>query len=53
MAQLLHKDLGLASDVAKELEVSTPVLALVKEIFQIAKAERIWGRGYECSYKML
>lgn len=44
MAQLLHKDLGLASDVAKELEVSTPVLALVKEIFQIAKAK---GYGAE------
>ena len=44
MTQLLHKDLGLASDVAKELEISTPVLALVKEIFQIAKAK---GYGAE------
>jgi len=41
MTELIHKDLGLATDVAKELEISTPVLALVKEIFQIAKA-----RGY-------
>ncbi len=39
MAQLLHKDLGLASGVAQELEISTPVLALAKEIFQIAKAK--------------
>ena len=44
MTQLLHKDLGLASDVAKELEISTPVLALVKEIFQMAKAK---GYGAE------
>ena len=44
MAQLLHKDLGLASDVAKELEISMPVLALVKEIFQIAKVK---GYGAE------
>lgn len=39
MAQLLHKDLGLAANVAKELEISTPVLALTKEIFQMAKAK--------------
>lgn len=44
MTKLIHKDLGLASDVAKELEVSAPVLALVKEIFQIAKAK---GYGSE------
>ena len=44
MTQLLHKDLGLASDVAKELEISTPVLALVKEILQISKAK---GYGEE------
>jgi 3-hydroxyisobutyrate dehydrogenase-like beta-hydroxyacid dehydrogenase len=44
MAQLLHKDLGLASDAAKELEISAPVLALGKEIFQIAKAK---GYGAE------
>ncbi|MEH7120310.1 NAD(P)-dependent oxidoreductase, partial [Neobacillus vireti] len=44
MTQLIHKDLGLAADVAKELEVSAPVLAIVKEIFQIAKAK---GYGSE------
>ncbi|PLS09594.1 NAD(P)-dependent oxidoreductase [Neobacillus cucumis] len=44
MTNLIHKDLGLASDVAKELEVSTPVLAIVKEIFQMAKAK---GYGAE------
>jgi 3-hydroxyisobutyrate dehydrogenase-like beta-hydroxyacid dehydrogenase len=44
MTKLMHKDLGLASDVAKELEVSLPGLALVKEIFQIAKAK---GYGSE------
>jgi 3-hydroxyisobutyrate dehydrogenase-like beta-hydroxyacid dehydrogenase len=44
MAQLIHKDLGLASNVAKELEISAPVLALAKEIFQIAKAK---GYGSE------
>jgi 3-hydroxyisobutyrate dehydrogenase-like beta-hydroxyacid dehydrogenase len=44
MTKLIHKDLGLASDVAKELEISTPVLALVKEIFQMAKAK---GYGAE------
>jgi 3-hydroxyisobutyrate dehydrogenase-like beta-hydroxyacid dehydrogenase len=44
MTQLIHKDLGLASNVAKELEISTPVLALVKEIFQMAKAK---GYGSE------
>lgn len=44
MTQLIHKDLGLASNVAKELEISTPVLGLVKEIFQIAKAK---GYGSE------
>ena len=44
MTKLIHKDLGLASDVAKELEISTPVLSLVKEIFQMAKAK---GYGAE------
>jgi 3-hydroxyisobutyrate dehydrogenase-like beta-hydroxyacid dehydrogenase len=44
MTQLIHKDLGLASNVAKELEVSTPVLNLAKEIFQMAKAK---GYGSE------
>ncbi|MBT2655927.1 NAD(P)-dependent oxidoreductase [Bacillus sp. ISL-18] len=44
MTKLIHKDLGLATDVAKELEVSTPVLAIVKEIFQMAKAK---GYGSE------
>jgi 3-hydroxyisobutyrate dehydrogenase-like beta-hydroxyacid dehydrogenase len=44
MTQLIHKDLGLASNVAKELEISAPVLGLVKEIFQIAKAK---GYGSE------
>ncbi|MCQ6279346.1 NAD(P)-dependent oxidoreductase [Bacillus sp. EB600] len=44
MTKLIHKDLGLASDVAKELEISTPVLSLVKEIFQMAKAK---GYGTE------
>jgi 3-hydroxyisobutyrate dehydrogenase-like beta-hydroxyacid dehydrogenase len=39
MTQLIHKDLGLASNVAKELEISTPILALAKEIFQMAKAK--------------
>ncbi|MCM3729012.1 NAD(P)-dependent oxidoreductase [Neobacillus cucumis] len=44
MTKLIHKDLGLAADVAKELEVSAPVLAIVKEIFQMAKAK---GYGSE------
>ncbi|WP_160723583.1 NAD(P)-dependent oxidoreductase [Bacillus sp. USDA818B3_A] len=44
MTNLIHKDLGLASEVAKELEVSTPVLAIVKELFQMAKAK---GYGTE------
>jgi 3-hydroxyisobutyrate dehydrogenase-like beta-hydroxyacid dehydrogenase len=44
MTKLIHKDLGLATDVAKELEVSVPVLAIVKEIFQMAKSK---GYGSE------
>jgi len=44
MTDLIHKDLGLATEIAKELELSTPVLALVKEIFQIARAK---GLGKE------
>jgi 3-hydroxyisobutyrate dehydrogenase-like beta-hydroxyacid dehydrogenase len=44
MTQLIHKDLGLASNVAKELEISTPIMALAKEIFQMAKAK---GYGSE------
>jgi 3-hydroxyisobutyrate dehydrogenase-like beta-hydroxyacid dehydrogenase len=44
MTQLIYKDLGLASNVAKELEISTPVLAIAKEIFQMAKAK---GYGSE------
>ena len=44
MTKLIHKDLGLATDVASELEVSVPVLAIVKEIFQMAKAK---GYGSE------
>jgi 3-hydroxyisobutyrate dehydrogenase-like beta-hydroxyacid dehydrogenase len=44
MTQLIHKDLGLASNVAKELEISAPIMALAKEIFQMAKAK---GYGSE------
>ena len=44
MTQLIYKDLGLASNVAKELEISVPVLSLAKEIFQMAKAK---GYGSE------
>lgn len=44
MTQLIHKDLGLAANVAKELEISAPVLGVVKEIFQMAKAK---GYGSE------
>lgn len=36
---LIYKDLGLAADVAKELELPTPVLSLVKEMFQMARAK--------------
>jgi 3-hydroxyisobutyrate dehydrogenase-like beta-hydroxyacid dehydrogenase len=44
MTDLIHKDLGLASDIAKELEIPTPFLALVKEMFQMAKSK---GLGKE------
>lgn len=44
MTDLIYKDLGLAADVAKELELPTPVLSLVKEIFQMARAK---GYGAE------
>ncbi|MFZ5945439.1 MAG: NAD(P)-dependent oxidoreductase [Bacillota bacterium] len=33
---MLVKDLGLASDLAKELQVPAPVMSIVKEILQIA-----------------
>ncbi|QGH33478.1 NAD-binding protein [Gracilibacillus salitolerans] len=39
MTDLIYKDLGLAADVAKELELPTPVLSLVKEMFQMARAK--------------
>ncbi|MFB9759261.1 NAD(P)-dependent oxidoreductase [Ectobacillus funiculus] len=44
MTDLIYKDLGLASEVAKELEIPTPVLAIVKEILQMA---RVKGYGAE------
>lgn len=44
MTDLIHKDLGLASDVAKELDLPVPVLSLVKELFQQARAK---GLGAE------
>ncbi|MFC0471310.1 NAD(P)-dependent oxidoreductase [Halalkalibacter kiskunsagensis] len=44
MTDLIYKDLGLAADVAKELELPTPVLSLVKEMFQMARAK---GYGAE------
>ena len=50
MTQLLHKDLGLASNVAKELEISTPVLATWKRNFSDGKSQRIWCRRYECCH---
>ncbi|WP_077624213.1 NAD(P)-dependent oxidoreductase [Sediminibacillus massiliensis] len=39
MTDLIYKDLGLAADVAKDLELPTPVLSLVKEMFQMARAK--------------
>lgn len=44
MTDLIYKDLGLAADVAKELDLPTPVLSLVKEMFQMARAK---GYGAE------
>ncbi|MDC3415938.1 NAD(P)-dependent oxidoreductase [Aquibacillus salsiterrae] len=44
MTDLIHKDLGLASDVAKELDLPVPVLSVVKELFQLARAK---GLGKE------
>lgn len=36
---LMHKDLGLAASLASELNVPTPVLSLVKELFSMAVAK--------------
>ncbi|MCM3690956.1 NAD(P)-dependent oxidoreductase [Neobacillus niacini] len=44
MTDLIYKDLELAADVAKELKLPTPVLSLVKEMFQMARAK---GYGAE------
>lgn len=39
MTKLMHKDLGLATDTARELEVATPILAIAKELMHMAKAK--------------
>lgn len=43
-AKLMLKDLGLASQVAREMEIPTPVLAAVRELMQLAVAK---GLGEE------
>ncbi len=41
---LMHKDLTLASNLARELQIPTPVLSVVKEMLQVAIAS---GYGNE------
>ncbi len=49
---LIYKDLGLATDVAKELELPTPVLSLVKEMFQMARAKGYGGEDMSAVIKL-
>ena len=44
MTDLIHKDLGLAAEMAGELKLPAPALALVRELFQAARAK---GLGEE------
>ncbi|WP_338786238.1 NAD(P)-dependent oxidoreductase [Metabacillus sp. FJAT-53654] len=52
MTDLIYKDLGLAADVAKELELPTPVLSLVKEMFQMARAKGYGGEDMSAVIKL-
>ncbi|WP_407941635.1 NAD(P)-dependent oxidoreductase [Metabacillus schmidteae] len=49
---LIYKDLGLAANVAKELELPTPVLSLVKEMFQMARAKGYGGEDMSAVIKL-
>jgi 3-hydroxyisobutyrate dehydrogenase-like beta-hydroxyacid dehydrogenase len=47
-AALLHKDLGLAGEVAKDLNLPLPVTAIVKEMFGVTMAKG-YGQEDVCS----
>ena len=45
---LMYKDLGLAGEIAKELNIPTPALALAREMLNMALAKG-YGREDVCS----
>ncbi|MDR3563065.1 MAG: NAD(P)-dependent oxidoreductase [Negativicutes bacterium] len=47
-AALMYKDLGLAGDVAKEMNIPLPTLAIAKEMLQMTIAKG-WGKEDVCA----
>jgi len=53
MTDLLHKDLGLALDLAAENEVPTPMTALTRQMYEMARAEGYGRNDYTAVLKVL
>jgi 3-hydroxyisobutyrate dehydrogenase len=53
MTNLLHKDLGLALDLAAENEVPSPVTALTRQMYEMARASGFGREDYTSLLKVL
>jgi 4-hydroxybutyrate dehydrogenase / sulfolactaldehyde 3-reductase len=53
MVDLAHKDLGLALELAAELDVSTPTAAAARPIYEHARSEGHGRHDWTAIYSML
>jgi 3-hydroxyisobutyrate dehydrogenase len=53
MTDLLHKDLGLALDLAAENRVPSPMIALTRQMYEMARAEGYGREDYTSLLKVL
>lgn len=53
MTDLLHKDLGLALDLAAENELPAPMTALTRQMYEMARAEGYGRNDYTAVLKVL
>ncbi len=53
MTDLLHKDLGLALDLAAENELPAPMAALTRQMYEMARAEGYGRNDYTAVLKVL
>ena len=53
MTDLLHKDLGLALDLAAENRVPMPLTALARQMYEMARAKGFGSEDYTSLMKVL